>query len=89
MSSLRRVFLWVGYYALCLSFLWSVETFSKARAVGSGVFVCFFYSTESCERMISTTTSPYVVFSPILTWIALLGFIGLFLTLPFRGERAA
>ena len=88
MSPLRSAFLWISYYAFCFSLLWSFETFTRARAPGNPV-ECFFYSTETCERLIASTASPYIAFSPILTWIGLLALVGLLLTLPFGGERQA
>jgi hypothetical protein len=86
--SLRSAFLWIAYFAFCLSLIWAFETFSKARG-SENLAICFFYMTDACERLTSTSTSAYPPFRPVLTWIMLLGLIGILIMslVPRGGDR--
>jgi hypothetical protein len=86
----RKVFLWVAYFAWCSSMVWYLETFSKIKSARYDAATCFFYVTAACERMIASSATIYWLFQPVLTWVMLLGLIGLALTaFGGGGERDA
>ena len=88
-ASLRRAFFWIAYFAFCFSLVWAIETFSKVRG-SDNLAVCFFYITVACERLASTSTSAYPLFHPLLSWMMLLGLIGvLLMSLAPRGGEGA
>jgi hypothetical protein len=85
----RKVFLWVAYFAWCFSLVWYLETFSKVKAASYDSATCFFYVSDACERMISSSATVYWPFQPALTWVMILGLIGLALTAFAGGQRNA
>ena len=86
--SLRSAFFWIAYFAFCFSLVWAFETFGKVRG-SENLAICFFYMTDACERLTSTSTSGYPLFRPVLTWIMLLGLIGTLIVslVPMGGGR--
>ena len=81
---LDRIFCFLFFFGL------GFETFAKVRG-SENLAICFFYMTDACERLTSTSTSGYPLFRPVLTWIMLLGLIGTLIVslVPRGGGREA